>query len=235
MRGKRPTVLLLDDDAAFLGWFGARLERSGFEVVRVMTPEQAVAAANRVDYMVLDYYLPGVSKRDFIKLVQALRGRNPSLRGIVLSNVTDPDVRVQAMVNHLVWFGKLEAAGDCWPDFVKAVKNGVEAAYQPGHFGEVMLRDSRTVTVDGVTVRLGWVAFAVLEMLGRHPKQVVRNMDLYSCLDFGDGSALKNQVSKLRRVLREGGIYVDIRAHPGKGYALYELRALREEDGDLDR
>jgi DNA-binding response OmpR family regulator len=78
MSDDRPVVLCADDDEDILSLVALRLERAGFEVVRVTDGDAAVAAARerRPAVAVLDVMMP---RRTGIEVLAELRG-DPGLR-----------------------------------------------------------------------------------------------------------------------------------------------------------
>ncbi len=80
MTGDRPLILCADDDEDILALVALRLERAGFEVVRAVDGEAAIAAAKerRPVLAVLDVMMP---KRTGYEVLAELRA-DPSLRDL---------------------------------------------------------------------------------------------------------------------------------------------------------
>ena len=74
---RRPTVVVADDDADILQLVGLRLERAGYDVVRVADGEQALMRARQLlpDLAVLDVTMP---KLDGYEVTRELRRSKPT-------------------------------------------------------------------------------------------------------------------------------------------------------------
>lgn len=81
----RLRALLIDDEADILVVVGAFLESSGFDVLRASSGDAAlaiIAAGERIDLLVTDYAMPGLSGKD---LAIAARGLVEGLRTLIIT------------------------------------------------------------------------------------------------------------------------------------------------------
>jgi CheY-like chemotaxis protein len=83
------TVLLVDDDAAVRGLAAQMLAAEGHFVVQAAGPQEALeicARGERIDVLVTDVSMPGMSGRDLAARVRALR---PGLPVLFISGYDD--------------------------------------------------------------------------------------------------------------------------------------------------
>jgi two-component system response regulator RegA len=80
----RPSLLIVDDDAAFRTELGAALDRRGFEVTLAADADEAEALARSqiFEYALVDVRMPG---RSGVELVGALRNLDEGTRIVVLT------------------------------------------------------------------------------------------------------------------------------------------------------
>jgi DNA-binding NtrC family response regulator len=92
----RPSILIVDDDAAFRTVMGAELERMDFDVATAGTADEAIrkAAASEPDVVLLDLRLPGASGLD---VLQAIRAKTPATDVIMLTGHGTIDTAMQAV------------------------------------------------------------------------------------------------------------------------------------------
>jgi DNA-binding response OmpR family regulator len=77
-------VLVLDDDRQILDLLSLVLERGGYNVSKAEAPEEAlkILTEGRVELLILDVNLPGVSGMDFLKMVKC---EHPYIETVVVS------------------------------------------------------------------------------------------------------------------------------------------------------
>src|SRR5690606_15193261 len=65
------TILLVDDSREYLETTGKLLEREGHTVLTAASGEEALAIAKekRVDLMLVDYFMPGMTGEDLVRQV----------------------------------------------------------------------------------------------------------------------------------------------------------------------
>jgi len=93
--GARPTIVVVDNDAAVLGALKFALEIEGYAVSPFRSAAEILAERNLPESgcLVVDLNLPGMSGLD---LVAALRDRAVALPAILLAGTAPPDVRRRA-------------------------------------------------------------------------------------------------------------------------------------------
>jgi len=84
MTGSRPTILLVDDDAALLRGLTRAMADEDFVVLPAVSAAEATALLQRmqVDVVVCDQRMPGLTGIDFLS---QLRRKYPSIKMIMLS------------------------------------------------------------------------------------------------------------------------------------------------------
>ncbi|HEY2178149.1 MAG TPA: response regulator [Caulobacteraceae bacterium] len=95
-RGRRAKVLLVDDDALICASTADMLEDLGHTVVRAESGQKALEllrAGQRVDLMMTDYAMPGMTG---LELASAARGQRPDLPILLVTGFADPPA-AQAM------------------------------------------------------------------------------------------------------------------------------------------
>jgi DNA-binding NtrC family response regulator len=92
----RPSILIVDDDAAFRNVMAAELDRMDFDVSTAGTAEEALrkAAATEPEVVLLDLRLPGASGLD---VLQAIRAKTPATDVIMLTGHGTIDTAMQAV------------------------------------------------------------------------------------------------------------------------------------------
>jgi len=93
---KRPSLLLVDDDAAFRTVMAAELSRSGYDVRTAASGEDALAACAHAEpqIILLDLQLPGISGLDVLK---ALRERRAPGEVVMLTGHGSIDTAIEAI------------------------------------------------------------------------------------------------------------------------------------------
>lgn len=91
-----PRLLLVDDEADFVGLLAKRLRRRGLETWVAHTAEDALAslAERPIDLVVLDIRLPGM---DGLETLAEIRRRHPELRVIMLTGFADTQMAAEAL------------------------------------------------------------------------------------------------------------------------------------------
>ena len=92
----RPSILIVDDDAAFRNVMAAELDRMDFDVSTAGTAEEALrkAAATEPEVVLLDLRLPGASGLD---VLQAIRAKTPAADVIMLTGHGTIDTAMEAV------------------------------------------------------------------------------------------------------------------------------------------
>ena len=210
-----------------------RIEAEGYRVVPALTPEEAIAHAVEVDFVILDYYLPGLAEDDYVTFVRQLRAQNPAVAGALLTSERGNKARMTAARAGLSWFYKPDLQRD-FRVLLEAIDEATADVEPMDEFGARYNRRAKQVTIGGVTATLRPTAYRLLDMLRQTPYEPVSYDELCACLEQGPLAtypALKNQIKNLRKDLREQGVEVAIDAERGEAYV---LRGLRVADPDLD-
>jgi CheY-like chemotaxis protein len=89
-RATKRTILCIDDDAGVLRYERALLERSGYSVLTAESPKQGLALAmmSRLDAVVLDYHMPGMTGHD---VAAAIKSRRPEVLIVMFSASEIPE------------------------------------------------------------------------------------------------------------------------------------------------
>ncbi len=94
MTTERPTLLVVDDDAAFRTRLGRALADRGFEVTLAASTDEALAALTEApEYAVIDLRMPG---RSGLELLTALHERDPNTRVVMLTGYGSIPTAVEA-------------------------------------------------------------------------------------------------------------------------------------------
>ncbi len=89
-------VLLVEDAPELLDTLACLLEAEGFEVFVAGTGERAleIAESNRIDFMICDFQLPGMSGP---RAIAAIKSRQPHLLPIMVSGYLSAEKRQQCV------------------------------------------------------------------------------------------------------------------------------------------
>jgi two-component system, response regulator RegA len=89
-----PTLLLVDDDAAWRDRLAKALAARGFEVATAASVDEALARPDEApEYAVVDLRMPG---RSGLELLKALRAKDPATRVLVLTGYGSIPTAVEA-------------------------------------------------------------------------------------------------------------------------------------------
>jgi len=82
--GRRPRLLVVDDESRILSALRRSLRREGFEIVSAESPAEAldVLDAQRVDFVLSDHKMPGMSG---LELLERVAGRWPEVGRALLT------------------------------------------------------------------------------------------------------------------------------------------------------
>ena len=223
--GKKPCILLVEDDPATVQMLSLGMRYAGFELVVAMTGLEGLQAAHdcNPDLILLDWMLPGM---DGLSLCRRLR-KMGDIPIIMLTARDEIDDRVHG----------LDAGAD---DYL----------VKPFHFDELAARirarlrnnnnlpDDHTLSFADLTldmklheairagkhIALTATEFNVLLLFLRHPRQVLTKEQILETIwgyDFGGSANIVEQyVRSLRQKLGEPVLIQTVR---GVGYVLREL------------
>ena len=220
-------ILAVDDDPQILDLLKRGLAYEGYRVDTAADGPAALASArdNPPDLVVLDWMLPGM---DGLEVCRRLRAGSDMPILLLTAKTGVPD-RVTGLDSgaddYLVKpfnFDELLAR-------VRALLRRRQRTATPQvlRFGKLSLdAAARQVAYDGQTLELSTKEFDVLELLMRHPRQVVSRETFYDRIwgyDFGgESNILEVYIRYLRAKLEKAGGQGLIQTVRGIGYVLRE-------------
>ena len=96
---KPRTILLVEDDRAFLDMLADAIESLGHEVVAAEGGEEALARAEEhegpIDLVVTDLVMPGMPGHEFAERIRAVR---PGLGVLYISGLTEQNVKQEGLL-----------------------------------------------------------------------------------------------------------------------------------------
>lgn len=209
-------ILFVEDEENLLNSFSFILENAGYQVVKASNGEQALASAfeNTPDLVILDVGLPGMDGHTVAKKMR----ENPAMKKtpvIMLTGRNSEEEIIKA----------LETSADdyiCKPVKPRMLLARINSLLRrTGGTGEkedpVILTagkitldpSARSVTVDGISVRLTRSEFDILELLMRSPERVFSRDRIISTTKGDDFFITERSidflVSGLRKKLGESG------------------------------
>lgn len=214
-------IAIVDDDVNIGNLLETALTENGYQTVRAYSGTEAamLLSATKVDLVLLDLMLPGLSGEELL----------PRLAGVPVI-VVSARARVDDKVSLL-----LSGAVDyiTKPFEVKELLARIAVQLRgPGQSRRLVWHDivldseAHEVTVRDEPIRLTRTEFAILHLLMRHPKQVIPRSRLLDgiSLETPDAteSSLKVHISNLRGKLRAVTGRDDIEAVWGIGFRLRE-------------
>jgi two-component system, OmpR family, response regulator MprA len=219
-------VLIIDDDRALRAALRRALTLAGYDVALAANGEEGLArvAESPPDAVVLDLGLP---RLDGLEVCRRLRGGGDRVPVLMLTARDAVEDRIDGLDtgadDYLVKpfdVGELAAR-------LRALLRRTAADDGPLTFHELRLDPARHGVVVGDRVaELTRTEYQLLELLMRHPRQVLTHDVIYARVwgyDFGPASnALRVYVSYLRRKLEHVGARPLIATVHGVGYALRE-------------
>jgi two-component system response regulator MprA len=219
-------VLIIDDDRALRAALRRALTLAGYEVEVAADGEEGLASmAERAPAaVVLDLGLPGLDGLDVCRRLRADGDRVPVLmltaRDAVEDRIDGLDAGADDYLVKPFDVGELAAR-------LRALLRRTGADDAALTFHELRLDPTRhAVTVADRVAELTRTEYQLLELLMRHPRQVLTHDVIYAHVwgyDFGPASnALRVYVGYLRRKLEQVGARPLIATVHGVGYALRE-------------
>jgi two-component system, OmpR family, response regulator MprA len=226
-------VLVVDDDRSVREALSRALRLEGYTVELAPTGGDALAAlaAEPVDVVVLDVGLPGLDGLETCRLVRAKGDSVPVLMLTARSGVSDRVAGLDAGADdYLVKPFALEELLARVRALLRRNVNQEPTDATAGatlSFGDLTLnpvtRDVRRATME---LQLTRTEFSLLELLLRHPRQVMTREVIFDRVwgyDFGANSnSLEVYVGYLRRKTEGGGGTRLIHTVRGVGYVLRE-------------
>ena len=230
---RRRRVLVVEDDRTLRTALAFNLTREGYEVQTAVDGEQALATARdgRLDLILLDVMLPGMSG---IEVLRVLRKDGVSTPVLILSAKGD---EIDRVVGLKVGADDYVAKPFSRPELLARIEailrrerrdtaaeerdGEAPAAFEMGPVRIDVAR--RTVDIGGEAVHLTTKEFDLLAHFATHPGQIFTRDQLLTRIwgyDYdGEARTVDVHVSWLRGKLRAGGAHSWFRTVRGVGYA----------------
>jgi two-component system response regulator MprA len=219
-------LLVVDDEASVREALALVLDLSGFEVATAVDGREAIRklATDSPDAMILDVLMPGIDGLEVCRRIRAVGDRTPVL---MLTARTEVSERVAG----------LEAGADDYlakpfarEELIARLRALLRRTGWEGDEGLLRFEDleldpnAHEVRRDGLPIELTRTEFLLLELLMRHPRQVLTRASIFDCVwgyDFGPASnSLEVYVGYLRRKTEAAGGPRLVHTVRGVGYVL---------------
>lgn len=202
------TILVVDDEAEIVALMRDFLEVDGFTVLAARDGDQALAvlAQERVDCVLLDIMMPGLSGFEVLRriretadvpvlILSARDGDSDKIRGLRLGS--DDYVVKSATPDEVV--ARVHAVLRRYRHGAVAQRDATDDSVLD--FGRLTI-DTRAheVRVDGVPIRMPAREFALLRLFAEHPRQVFSRDRLFELGwdAYGDKSTVTTHIRRLR-------------------------------------
>ncbi len=226
--GARPTVLVVEDEAALLTLLRYNLEKQGFRVEEAADGQEALLRLDegRPDVVLLDWMLPALSG---IEVCRQIR-RRPETRGlpvIMLTARTEDADAVRALDTGADDYITKPFAMDALLARIRALlrRAGAPASRGSLAYADLALdQDAHRVTRAGRSLHLGPTEYRLLEHFMRHPRRVFSREQLLDAVWGRDihvePRTVDVHIRRLRRAINGEGDLDLIRTVRSAGYAL---------------
>lgn len=229
MRDHKPTVLVIEDDAAIRHGVVLALVHVGFEVLEAGDGPRGIelARSEDVDLVLLDLVLPG---KEGLDVLVEVRRHDPTLPVIIVTARGDESDRVRGLElgadDYVVkpysareLIARVEAVLRRSPErsepVSKVCSHGVEVDFE--------LQQARAI--DGTCFALSTLETDVLRYLAAHPRRVISRDELLNRVWTARAHHIASRavdmtVARLRKKLRQAGAAELLSTVKGKGYKL---------------
>ena len=226
--GAKPTILVVEDEAALLALLRYNLERQGFNVEEATDGQEALLriAEAKPDLVLLDWMLPAMSG---IEVCRQIR-RRPATRDL-------PVIMVTARTEDQDAVRALDTGADDYiakPFAVEALlarirallrrSSNVSAKGSIAYLDLVMDQDAHRVTRNGRALHLGPTEYRLLEFFLSHPRRVFTREQLLDAVWGRDIHVelrtVDVHIRRLRKAINSETELDLIRAVRSAGYAL---------------
>ncbi len=219
-------LLVVDDEASVREALALVLDLSGFEVATAVDGREAIRrlAADSPDAVILDVLMPGLDGLEVCRRIRAVGDRTPVLMLTARTEVSDRVAGLEAGADDYLIkpFAREELVAR-----LRALlrRTGWEGEEQTLRFEDLELDPvAHEVRRDGRLLELTRTEFLLLELLMRHPRQVLTRASIFDCVwgyDFGPASnSLEVYVGYLRRKTEAAGGSRLVHTVRGVGYVL---------------
>ena len=222
-------VLIVDDDPELRVFLRTELELDGYSCGEASTGQQALTLARqeRWDLLLLDWSLPDFSG---VEICQRLRRTDNSTPVLMLTARDDIKERVEALDagadDYLTKpFSIEELLARVRARLRRGANGGSATASEPLQLADLELNPaSREVSRGGLAINLTGKEFELLQLLIRHPQQVVERAAILAAVWgegwVGDDNVLDVYIRALRRKLEPAGQPTLIQTVRGVGFML---------------
>ncbi|UPY37650.1 phosphate regulon transcriptional regulator PhoB [Sediminicoccus sp. KRV36] len=226
--GGKPTILVVEDEAALLALLRYNLERQGFNVEEATDGQEALLriAEAKPDLVLLDWMLPAMSG---IEVCRQIR-RRPATRDL-------PVIMVTARTEDQDAVRALDTGADDYiakPFAVEALlarirallrrSSNVSAKGSIAYLDLAMDQDAHRVTRNGRPLHLGPTEYRLLEFFLSHPRRVFTREQLLDAVWGRDIHVelrtVDVHIRRLRKAINTDGELDLIRTVRSAGYAL---------------
>jgi two-component system, OmpR family, response regulator MprA len=219
-------LLVVDDEASVREALALVLDLSGFEVTTAVGGREAIRklATDSPDAMILDVLMPGIDGLEVCRRIRAVGDRTPVLMLTARTEVSERVAGLEAGADDYLAkpFAREELIAR-----LRALlrRTGWEGDEQLLRFEDLELDPgAHEVRRDGRLLELTRTEFLLLELLMRHPRQVLTRASIFDCVwgyDFGPASnSLEVYVGYLRRKTEAAGGPRLVHTVRGVGYVL---------------
>jgi two-component system phosphate regulon response regulator PhoB len=226
--GAKPTILVVEDEAALLALLRYNLERQGFHVEEATDGQEALLriAEAKPDLVLLDWMLPAMSG---IEVCRQIR-RRPATRDLPVIMVTarteDQDA-VRALDTGADDYIAKPFAVEALMARIRALlrrSSNVSAKGSISYLDLAMDQDAHRVTRNGRALHLGPTEYRLLEFFLSHPRRVFTREQLLDAVWGRDIHVelrtVDVHIRRLRKAINDDGEVDLIRTVRSAGYAL---------------
>jgi two-component system response regulator MprA len=219
-------LLVVDDDPSVREALELVLDLNGFGVATAKDGDEAICtiAVDRPDAVILDVLMPGLDGLEVCRRMRAIGDRTPVLMLTARAEVSERVAGLEAGADD--YLAKPFASEELIARLRALLRRtGWEGNGETLRFEDLEL-DPRAHEAHraGRPLELTRTEFLLLELLMRHPRQVLSRMRIFECVwgyDFGPASnSLEVYVGYLRRKTEAGGEPRLVQTVRGVGYVL---------------
>jgi two-component system response regulator MprA len=219
-------LLVVDDDPSVREALELVLDLNGFGVATAKDGDEAIRtiAVDRPDAVILDVLMPGLDGLEVCRRMRAIGDRTPVLMLTARAEVSERVAGLEAGADD--YLAKPFASEELIARLRALLRRtGWEGNGETLRFEDLEL-DPRAHEAHraGRPLELTRTEFLLLELLMRHPRQVLSRMRIFECVwgyDFGPASnSLEVYVGYLRRKTEAGGEPRLVQTVRGVGYVL---------------
>lgn len=230
MGALRRTILVVEDDRTLRQALTFNLAREGYEPLSAGDGETAlgIARAQRLDLILLDVMLPGMSGVELLRVLRREGVDTPvvilSARGEEIDRVVGLKVGADDYIAKPFSRPELLARIEAVLRRDRRSSGGAEAPRETLRSGPIEIdREQRELRIDGKPVHVTTKEFELLAYLAEHPGRIFTRDQLLTRIwgyDYvGDGRTVDVHVSWLRSKLRAARGHNYFRTVRGVGYA----------------